>query len=185
MMWRGDGKMQKKLVSKEQAAQILQLFNEGNPLIKIRDIVGCTQHELKKVLNQNNIFTRNKYIKDMSEVTEYDKDRIIKMYDNGIAVKNIVHIAKCPLDILKKILAEKINNDYELELQADVEEENKKPINCDKQGSRCIYKRNYSGIYTYCDYLCTVGHSRGCDAKECTKYKMKKKRRKKHEKHTV
>lgn len=177
-MWKGDIRVEKKIVSDEQAVQILQLFDEGNPLIKIRNIVGCTQYELKKVLNKNNIFTRNKYIKDISEVTEFDKDRIYKMYDNGIAVKNIVHTAKCPLDILKKILDEKINkNDCEMELQADVEEENKKPINCDKQGSRCIYKRNLSNACTYCDYLCTVGHSRGCDAKECTKYKMKKRRK--------
>jgi hypothetical protein len=178
-MLKGDGRMQKKLVSEEQAVQILQLFDDGNPLIKIRATVGCTQHELKKVLNKNNIFTRNKYIKDISEVTEFDKDRIYKMYDNGIAVKNIVHTAKCPLDILKMILDEKINNnDCEIELQADVEEENKKPINCGKQGSRCIYKRNLSNAYTYCDYLCTVGHSRGCDAKECTKYQMRKRRKK-------
>lgn len=59
-----------------------------------------------------------------------------------------------------------------------IEDANKESIDCDKQGKRCIYKVKISGGDWVCNYLCSVGHSRGCDAHQCTKYILEKRGRK-------
>lgn len=53
----------------------------------------------------------------------------------------------------------------------------KEPIDCNTQGKRCVYKGRVSGGDYICDYLCKVGHSRGCDASQCTKYIFERKRK--------
>lgn len=49
------------------------------------------------------------------------------------------------------------------------------PINCTMQGGKCIYKIKVPGeLKGACDYLSIVGHSRGCDPDNCTKYKFRR-----------
>ena len=58
----------------------------------------------------------------------------------------------------------------------------KEPIDCNTQGRKCIFKARVSGGELICDYLCKVGHMRGCDPHQCTKYIIQngKRGRKKH-----
>ena len=44
---------------------------------------------------------------------------------------------------------------------------------CSEVINTCVYSGYLDGAPNYCDYLCKVGHSRGCDPEECDKYKSK------------
>lgn len=53
----------------------------------------------------------------------------------------------------------------------------KKTYNCDKVGRSCKYNKRVSSRLeeSYCDYICMVGHRRGCSPKACDKYERNSK----------
>lgn len=49
-------------------------------------------------------------------------------------------------------------------------------IDCDTQGENCIYRSRTPNL-NLCDYCAINGHSRGGNPHECTKYKIKERRK--------
>ena len=54
-------------------------------------------------------------------------------------------------------------------------EQEKEPIDCNKQGRRCVYRAGKHEP-NLCDYCLITGHSRGGSPHRCTKYEWGKRR---------
>lgn len=173
----------KQLVNEDIQQLIIKMYSDGCALSQICEKCKCHYYDIKKVFTEHGIFYRVKRVKNIEELTDFEINRIHKMYDNGLDLQLMTVISKCSSDILLNILAEKIDKDRIMSQMIE-EKNNKKiatgegqvPIDCDTQGQNCVYKLKLSGC-NICDYLCQVGHSRGCEPTECTKYKFRKSRR--------
>lgn len=128
------------------------------------------------------------------KLTEEEENKICELYQSGASFRDIWKSRGYTQGVTKKVLIkhgiavrdkvgaraaarEKAEHVFiPREKEKYIENPNQPPINCKKQGKKCMYKRRTSGINT-CDYCIIIGHSRGCSPEECTKYRFERKSR--------
>lgn len=164
-------------IDTETEKNMVEMYMHGFICEQIRKKFECSSYDVKRALCKNNIYPRKVHAKKYEELQEFERKRICNMYDKGMDIRRISSRTRCSSDIIAQVVFGKADIAllYESDV-ADTDMEEKPPINCDKQGKKCIYKIKLSNCNA-CDYLCQVGHSRGCEPTECTKYKFRKPRK--------
>lgn len=137
------------------------------------------------------------------KLTEEEEYKICELYKSGVSFRTIWKEHGYTNGVTRKVLVKHgVTIRDKFEARAEVrerkkaehkfvprekkkikleDEANKQPIDCNTQGTKCMFKARVSGGDLICDYLCMVGHSRGCDPQQCTKYQFGKKPGKKEQ----
>lgn len=149
------------IISDSDRSKVYDLYERGINIYQIEKMTGVTGYKIRKILLEKgiNVAKRTPYVK----IKETGIDRIVEKYEEGYSILFLSDKFNYSEEFIKEKLKEKgVSIREELET-------GKLPIDCDTEGARCVYKLKIAGGYM-CDYLCMVGHSRGCDPKQCTKY---------------
>lgn len=161
------------IISDSDRNKVYDLYKRGINIYQIEKMTGVTSYKIRKILLEKgiNVVKRKPYVK----IKDTGIDRIVEKYEEGYSILFLSDKFNYSEEFIKEKLKERgISIREELET-------GKLPIDCDTEGARCVYKLKIAGGHM-CDYLCMVGHSRGCDPKQCTKYIIQKGKRgrKKH-----
>ena len=128
-------------------------------------------------------------------LTEEEEKKICDLYQSGMGFRKIFREYGYGQSVAVKVLRRhgvtirdrlQAGAEYREKKKAEcvkergtlLENPNQPPIDCDMQGGKCLYKRKFAGTFA-CEYCLEIGHSRGCDPKECTKYRFLQKEREK------
>lgn len=164
--------------NEKDVAFVIERYKSGMSINQIYKRYGYAFAWTRGVLVANGVPLRNSMGRaKKKELPEKEIKQIISLYEGGQTIAAIERKVGYSSGLIKRILNE--NN-----AQAPVEEPKRKPrkmseiipgepIDCDTEGKRCIYRMNNGGFL--CNYCSMVGHSRGGDPHECTKYKFKRK----------
>lgn len=131
-------------------------------------------------------------------LTEEEELKICELYESGVSFIRLRKEHGYTQGVARKVLIKRgvtIRGRFEVRVDAREKKEehkfiprtkekitveddtDKTPIDCNTQGAKCMFKSKISGGDLICDYLCMVGHSRGCSPNECTKYSFGKRKR--------
>ena len=110
----------------------------------------------------------------LKQLTDEEKNRIADLYQSGLSLGVLYRKYGYSNPIVNRVLEEKgikkrprntiINGTLKPIVQGE-------PIDCSRQGGRCIYRNKKSGYL--CDYCAMQGVIRGGSPHECTKYVLK------------
>lgn len=113
------------------------------------------------------------------EIDKATTESIISLFRSGYGIQKIADMYGVTYYYVKRCLSDngedtrnKLNRN-----KRDIRKLTKgTPIDCDHEGGKCKYRTAREDVHK-CDYLCKVGHSRGCDPTECTVWEVGKRRR--------
>ena len=114
---------------------------------------------------------------------------IVSEYKKGHSVEKVSRMAGVGTHIVNRVLKENnieirprgtnnhgIPKEHRQVTVKEIPDDYTGAIDCDTQGHKCIYRSRTPNL-NLCDYCAINGHSRGGNPHECTKYKIKERRK--------
>lgn len=109
-------------------------------------------------------------------LTEEEEKKICDLYQSGASFNQLYKRYGYTSPVAKRILkkAEILKRPIEEKVTKVSEIKQGQPIDCNKDGKKCIYKNKGCGKSVFlCDYCSITGNLRGGSPHECVKYAFK------------